>query len=165
MRSAALLFCTLMLWLVFASVAPAAHAGGPAVDRNEHRVVDAVNWIRGSYRLPGLKLNRSLSRAADYHSWEMLAANYFAHSSRNGASFSSRVKAFRRSRRVGETLAMVPRCTRRGARRAVRMWMLSASHRDVLLSRRFRRIGVGMRSGRIGSGRACMVTADVASRR
>lgn len=165
MRSAALLFCTLMLMLVYASAAPAAQARGPAMDGNEHRVVDAVNWIRGSYRLPALKRSRSLNRAADYHSREMLAANYFAHSSRNGGSFSSRVQAFRRSRRVGETLAMVSRCSRRAARQAVKMWMYSPTHRDVLLSSRYRRIGVGMRAGQIGSRRACMVTADLASRR
>ena len=37
--------------------------------------------------------------------------------------------------------------------------------RAVLLSRGFRRVGIGRRKGRLGSHRACLVTADFASRR
>jgi len=35
----------------------------------------------------------------------------------------------------------------------------------VLLSRGFRRVGIGRRVGRIGTGRACLVTADFGSSR
>ena len=88
----------------------------------------------------------------------MLRADYFA---------ARRVRlsacaATSRSRRIGETIAMTTRCS---ARRVVRMWLNSRPHRAVLLSRGFRRVGVGRRVGRLGARRACLVTADFASRR
>jgi hypothetical protein len=49
--------------------------------------------------------------------------------------------------------------------RVVSMWMNSGTHRAVLLSSRFKRVGVARRGGHLGGGRACMVTADFASRR
>jgi uncharacterized protein YkwD len=95
----------------------------------------------------------------------MLRANYFAHPSSNGGAFESRVRSFTHARRVGETLAMLSRCGRGTARTVVSMWMNSPGHRAVLMSSRFRRIGVGRRTGSLGGSRACMVTADFASRR
>jgi uncharacterized protein YkwD len=107
-----------------------------------------------------------LGRAADYHSREMLYGNYFAHPSLNGRSMSSRVRRYSHSRRVGETLAMLSGGCRRGmAGRVVGMWMSSSTHRAVLLSAGFRRVGVARRVGRLGGRRACVVTADFASRR
>jgi uncharacterized protein YkwD len=49
--------------------------------------------------------------------------------------------------------------------KVVSMWMNSGSHRAVLLSSRFKSVGVARRGGRLHGGRACMVTADFASRR
>jgi uncharacterized protein YkwD len=45
------------------------------------------------------------------------------------------------------------------------MWLNSPGHRAVLLSGKYRRVGIGRRVGRLGSSRACLVTADFASRR
>jgi uncharacterized protein YkwD len=165
MRPVALVLCTLSAVLVLAASAPAAQAGGPRLDGAERTVVRAVNRARARYGLARLRAVRSLSRAADHHSWEMLAANYFAHVSSNGGSMGRRVRRFARYRHVGEVLARTRRCGRRSARRAVRMWLRSPAHRGVLLSRRYRRIGVGARGGRLGALRACVVTADLASRR
>ena len=50
------------------------------------------------------------------------------------------------------------------ARRVVRMWMSSPPHRAILLSGRYRRIGLAKRTGTLGSMRACVVTADFASK-
>jgi uncharacterized protein YkwD len=87
----------------------------------------------------------------------MLAADYFSH-----GAFSQRVRRYVRFRSIGETLAMTSRCS---ARRVVRMWLNSPGHRAVLLSGAYRRVGIGRRTGRLGSQRACLVTADFASRR
>jgi uncharacterized protein YkwD len=160
MRPVALLLCTLSFAMLSAAAAPAAEAAGPRLSAGERALVRAVNGVRARHGLPRLARTRSLSRAADSHSRRMLANDFFAH-----GAMAARLRRFARFRRVGETLAMVSGCGRRGARRIVHMWMASPGHRAVLLSRRYRRIGVGARSGRLGATRTCVVTADFASRR
>ena len=160
MRPVALLLCTLSVTLMYAAAAPAAQAAGPRLGPGERTMVRSINRIRARHGLPRLIHTRGLSRAADRHSRAMLARDFFAH-----GSMVRRVRRYGHFRRVGENLAMVPRCGRRGARRTVRMWMASAPHRANILARGFRRIGVGARAGRLGATRACVVTADFASRR
>ncbi len=159
MRPVALVLCTLttLLVLSFAAAAPAAQAGSPRLDRGERSVIRAINRARASHGLRRLLTGRRLARAADAHSRNMLRADFFSH-----GAFSQRVRRYVRYRSIGETIAMTSRCS---ARTVVRMWLNSPSHRAVLLSSRFRRVGVGRRLGRLGSSRACLVTADFASRR
>jgi uncharacterized protein YkwD len=157
MRSFALALCALSTLLFFVSSAPAAQAAGPRLDRGERGIVRAINRVRARHGLPKLRAHRRLARAADAHSRNMLRSDFFAH-----GAFARRVHRYVRFRRVGETLAYSSRC---GGRTFVRMWLRSPSHRAVLLARGFRRIGVGRRKGRLGSRRACVVTADFASRR
>jgi len=159
MRSVALVLSTFTMLLVlsFATAAPAAQAGGPQIDRGERSVIRSINRARASHGLRGLRAGRRLARAADAHSRNMLRADFFAH-----GSFAQRVRRYVRLRSIGETLAMTSRCS---ARKVVRMWLNSPSHRAVLLSRQFRRVGVGRRLGRLGASRACLVTADFGSRR
>ncbi len=140
-------------------------AANPRVDGKERAIVHAINRQRSKRGLAKLRSSDRLARAADYHSWEMLDANYFAHSSRDGGSFDSRVRRFARHRAVGETLAWMSGCGRGSASRVVRMWMNSPPHRAVLLTSQYRRIGVGKRTGHLGSTRACVITADFGSRR
>jgi uncharacterized protein YkwD len=158
MRSVALVLCTLSMLLVFSSAAaPAAEAAGPRIDRGERTVIRAINRARAAHGLRRLRANRRLARAADAHSRNMLRADFFAH-----GSFAQRVRRYVRLRSIGETIAMTSRCS---GRTVVRMWLNSPGHRAVLLSRQFRRVGVGRRLGRLGSSRACLVTADFGSRR
>ena len=157
MRSVALALCCAFTSLFFVASAPAAQAAGPRIDRGERAIVRAINRTRAHYGLHRLHTGGRLARAADAHSRSMLAADYFAH-----GSFASRVRRYASFKRVGETLAWNTRC---GARRFVRMWLNSPGHRAVLLSHSYRRVGVGRRVGRLGVRRACMVTADFASRR
>jgi uncharacterized protein YkwD len=157
MRSVALVLSTLTMLLLLIVAAPAAQAGGPRLDAGERAVVRAINRARSRHGLKRLYAGRRLARAADLHTRTMLASNVFAH-----GAFAQRVRRFVRYRSIGETLAMSSRC---GARRIVGMWLRSPGHRAVLLSRRFRRVGIGRRQGRLGARRACVVTADFASRR
>ena len=156
MRSVALALCCALTSLFLVASAPAAQAAGPRLDRGERAIVRAINRARSHYGLHRLHAGGKLARAADAHSRSMLAADYFAH-----GSFASRVRRYASFKRVGETLAWNSRC---GARTFVRMWLGSPSHRAVLLSHRFRRIGIGRRVGHLGIRRACVVTADFASR-
>src|SRR5215216_2859331 len=147
-------------------VAPAAAFAGPArLDKRERAIVRGVNAQRGHYGLARVKASRPLARAADYHSWEMLDADYFAHESRDGGPFDQRVRRYANKRAPGETLAMLGGgCGRGSARRIVRMWMNSPGHRAILLSSAYRRIGVAKRTGSLGSTEACLVTADFSSK-
>jgi uncharacterized protein YkwD len=167
MRTVALLTfaCGCLLTAVLAEPAGAA-AGTARVDKRENAMIRGINAQRARYGLAPVRASRRLGRAADYHSWEMLDANYFAHASRDGGPFDARVRRFANPRALGETLAMLGGgCGRRSARRVVRMWMHSSGHRAILLSGKYRRIGLAKRTGRLGGGRACVVTADFASKR
>jgi uncharacterized protein YkwD len=157
MRPVALLFCTFTALLFSVSAAPVAQAAGPRVDSGERAVVRAINKARGQHGIKRLRSAPRLARAADVHTRSMLVRNYFSH-----GAFAQRVRRYVSFRRIGETIAWSSRCSARGI---VRMWLNSPGHRAVLLSRGYRRVGVGRRTGRLGSTRACVVTADFGSRR
>jgi uncharacterized protein YkwD len=159
--------------LLAAIAAAYAAAGGPAVtpaagraklDGVERAVIRHVNAFRGRHGLPRVRPSRSLSRAADRHSRDMLARDFFAHFSSDGTSFDRRVRRYAGADAVGETLAVLPNDTG-GAAAIVRMWIASPPHRAVLLTGRFQRIGVARRRGSLGGGRRSVVTADFASTR
>jgi uncharacterized protein YkwD len=162
--SVALVAVCLVAWLTITPTP--AHAGKASMNARERAVVRSINRQRAHHGLGHVRGSAALARAADYHSWEMLDANYFAHESRDGGPFDARVRRYTRRRALGETLAMLGGGCRHGmATRVVRMWMNSPGHRAILLSPAFRRVGIGARAGSLGSGRACVVTADFASRR
>jgi uncharacterized protein YkwD len=151
---------TLAIALLAVVATPA--AAGPRHDAVERAIVSEVNEHRAAHGLAGLDASPDLGRAADYHTWEMLDANYFSHDSRDGGSFDERIRRFADHDAIGETLAMLSSGCR--AQRVVRIWMDSPKHRAILLSGSFQRIGIGKRTGDLGSGRACVVTADFGSR-
>jgi uncharacterized protein YkwD len=137
----------------------------PRVDSKERAIVSAINRQRAKHGLAKVRSSRRLARAADFHSWEMLDANYFAHESRDGGPFDERVRRYAKHRSLGETLAMLGGCGKGSARRVVRMWMGSPGHRAILLSSAYRRVGLGKRTGDLGGSKACVVTADFGSRK
>ena len=144
----------------------AAFAGPARLDKRERAMIRGINRQRAHYGLAALKPHKRLSRAADFHSWEMLDANYFAHTSRNGGPFDERVRRYVNKRALGETLAFLGgTCGRGSAHRVVRMWMDSPGHRAILLSGAYRRVGLAKRVGSLGSMKACVVTADFGSKR
>jgi uncharacterized protein YkwD len=145
--------------------APIAHASSAArLTASEMSVIRLMNQVRARHGLPALKASPRLARAADGHSRDMLRHDFFAHPSSDGTPFDARVRSYAPARRVGENLAMLGG-VRRAARKVVRMWLSSAAHRQILLSRGFRRVGVGTRSGRLGGHVATVYTVDFASRR
>jgi uncharacterized protein YkwD len=150
---------------LFSSSLTGVAAAKPHVDGKERAIVRAINRQRSKHGLSALRSSRRLARAADFHSWEMLDANYFAHESRDGSPFDARVRRFAHHRTLGETLAMLGGCGRKAARHVVRMWMNSPGHRAILLSSSYRRVGIGKRTGDLGGNRACVVTADFGSKK
>jgi uncharacterized protein YkwD len=120
----------------------------------EHAVLNGINQVRSSHGLGGLSPSGRLSAAASRHSRRQIRAGRLGHDL--GGSPLQRLSGGN-NRRVGETIALV---SRQSPGRVISMWMNSASHRAVLLTPGFRRVGIGARRGRIAGSRGIVVTAD-----
>jgi uncharacterized protein YkwD len=102
----------------------------------------------------------------------MAKDGYFAHESANGSAFWKRLKRFYpsagyRSWTVGENLLW--QSPDLDAAQAMKLWMASPSHRDNLLSRRWRDVGVAAVRVESGSGpfrgrTVVLVTLDFGAR-
>ena len=130
--------------------APASAFGSSRQDATEASIIRALNGLRAKYGLPRLHTSRGLAKAADAHSATMQRTNSIGH-----GSYSQRVRRYVRTKKVGENVAWMAGCD---ANAIVQMWVRSAPHRRVMLTKSFRRIGVGRR----GSAK-CFVTADFAT--
>jgi uncharacterized protein YkwD len=148
---------------VVATAAPAPPAAA-RLSGSERAMIRLVNHARIARGLAPVHPRRTLGRAADRHSRDMLRADFFDHASSDGTPFERRVWRYTDARRIGETLAMIGQ-RRGGAARVVQMWMNSPPHRAVLLTPGFRRIGIARRWGILGGAGRAVVTADFASAR
>ena len=135
-----LVACSLVACAVALSAPPPASASSLA-----GRVIAYVNQVRKERGRRPLRASPSLARSSSRYARWMLRNDYFGH---RGA-----IAASGRFRRLGEALAM-QWGWRPSWRWAVRAWMRSATHRRILLSGSFSRIGVGMALGRMGRRRA-----------
>jgi uncharacterized protein YkwD len=111
-------------------------------------VVCLHNRIRGEHRLPALRANRRLRRAAVGHSRDMVANRYFEHTTPAGITMVDRILRAKYVRKgdgwaLGENLAWGTGSlgTPRGA---VDAWMASPGHRANVLRRAYRELGVGV---------------------
>src|SRR5262245_10047290 len=138
----------------------------------ESAVVSRINLIRRGRGLRPLRSNRRLSAAAHFHSRDMASKGYFEHDSANGTAFWRRIERFYPSQgfnswTVGENLLWASDTY--GASFAVREWMNSPPHRQNLLSREWREVGIGAVTvssapGAYGGRAVTIVTADFGSR-
>jgi uncharacterized protein YkwD len=152
--------------------APSVKRMGSSTSALEAQVLADVNATRRQRGLRALRFSASLSRAAEFHSRDMVRRGYFSHDSANGAAFWRRVQRFYpsagyRSWAVGENLVWAsPDLT---AASALSMWMGSAPHRANLLSRQWREIGLSAvhsasAPGVFGGHAVTIVTANFGSR-
>jgi uncharacterized protein YkwD len=114
-----------------------------------------INHIRARHGLGKLRASWSLLASSGRYAHWMMRADYFGH--------LSRIAVASKWRAAGETLEW-HRGWRLRPRYVVRAWMHSPSHRHVLLSSRFHRIGMGKARGRFAGGRATMWVVHVGSR-
>jgi uncharacterized protein YkwD len=160
--------------------AAATHASAPqrrsraqsATSALEVAVVGRINVLRRGRGLRPLRWNGRLAAAADYHSRDMARGGYFEHDSANGTAFWRRIERFYPSRgfrswTVGENLLWASDTY--GAPFAVREWMASPPHRENLLSRDWREVGIGAVTvssapGAYGGRAVTIVTADFGAR-
>jgi uncharacterized protein YkwD len=135
---------------VAVAAASAVPREAPAI-RLARAAVCLINHRRTVRGLPRLRLNRRLSRAAMLHTHDMVRRHYFSHVSRSGRDVSDRLHATRYlggrfSWVVGENLAWGSG-TYGSPRHVVRSWMKSSGHRRNILDRRFRELGIGVKTG------------------
>lgn len=98
-----------------------------------------------------LRAGAELDLAAARHATDMVERRYFSHVSPGGGDLADRARraGFARSDcswRVGEVLAWGVG-SRSTARATVRAWLRSPSHRRILVSDRYGRLGLGMQLG------------------
>jgi uncharacterized protein YkwD len=128
-----------------------ASVGVTAPTSGELAVVRVINTVRRANGAPALRIGPALTRAARSHSVDMVRRGYFDH-----GPFVQRLRRFGvRAPYVGENLATGTTPLSAGA--IVQMWIASPPHRQNLLDRGFRRIGVG-----VAGGSTRLVTADFA---
>lgn len=167
-RLSALLFtATVALAVLLLAAAPA-----PAYDRqaDEATMLRLINQARSSRGLHTVRSFDALHRAARAHSCDMLRRDYFAHSSLSGLGVSARARRAGygitgwSGWSVGEVIAWGSGSL--GSPRAVfKAWMRSPGHRSVLLTRRWRDVGVGCERGTFkGIRGVCMWTVDLGRR-
>ena len=111
-----------------------------------------VNRIRQAHGINRLRPSFSLFVSAKLYARRMIRSDYFGH--------QARIPVAARFRAAGETLAWHASWRLR-PRKTVRRWMRSPSHRAVLLSSRFTRLGVGRARGRYAGRRATMWVVHV----
>jgi len=155
------------LALLALSAAPAL-----AFDRqaNENTMLRLINNARAGRGLHTVRSFEALHKAARAHAGDMLRRDYFAHSSLSGLTIGTRARRAGYAVNgwsawsVGEVIAWGSGA--RGTPQAVfRSWMNSSGHRRIILTKRWRDVGVGCSRGTFkGIGGVCMWTVDLGRR-
>jgi uncharacterized protein YkwD len=142
-----------------------------SIDEVRRAVTCLINRQRAHHGMRRLHGSVALGIAAQVHSDAMASQNFFSHEGEDGTPESRAASAGymtgAKTWGLGENLewasgkAATPRAIVDG-------WMNSAEHRDVMLSRRFRQIGIGVTEGSPMSPdvqNAAMFTADFGFRK
>ena len=109
-----------------------------------YEVVNLVNQERATAGLAPLKENWELSRVARYKSEDMVAKNYFSHTSPTYGSPFQMINDFGISyKAAGENIA----AGQKTPAEVVEAWMNSEGHRKNIMSNTFTEIGVGYVKG------------------
>ena len=110
-------------------------SGGPAA-----QVVALTNQQRAANGCGALTVDSRLTAAAQKHSADMSANNYFDHDSRDGRTFDQRIRAEGYSSPGAENIAQ----GQRSAQEVMNDWMNSPGHRQNILDCSLTTIGVGL---------------------
>jgi len=118
----------------------------PAQASPQSDLLAKMNQVRKAHRVPPLKLNRVLTRPALAHSRHLAKTGELDHNGADGKPFWVRIHRAGYSKRkaVGENLGMIGGCSANEADTMVRMWLRSPGHRQNLLSRDFRYVGIAI---------------------
>jgi uncharacterized protein YkwD len=118
-----------------------------------------LNRVRTSHHLGAVREDTRMDRGALGHSRDMARRGYFAHGSWPGRVMASAGSA----RSVGEVIGWrVQSSPSSEASNLVREWLGSPPHREVLLSNRFDRIGIGRATSTSRRKATALYTVDFA---
>ena len=127
-----------------------------SLSAQEQSLIQAINNARTARGVPPVRVGVCLRRAARSHSRTMARTGSFAH----GDWYRRLRRHGVRGRTLGETLAWGVGVDGT-ASAIVAMWLASPPHRATMLSRSFRRVGVGVVVGTMsGFSGASVATAD-----
>ncbi len=162
--------------VILLAVAAAACAAGAAAapERSEHHagialhLVEGINAIRAQHGLAPVRPAPSLRLAALAHTRIQVKRGAFTHDSPDGSSFSDRIARFYGQRGfsrwgVGENLLYGPVSI--SPDEALRVWLDSPAHREILLEPSWRDIGivaleVHQAPGEFGGNDVVVITSD-----
>lgn len=119
---------------------------GVSYSISDQELLNLTNKIRQEHNLPKLDLNQQLSQSAYGKARNMFEKNYWAHFSSDGISPWDFIRNSGYSYiYAGENLAK----GFRGSEDVINAWMASPSHRENLLSDRYRDIGFAVVPGKL----------------
>jgi uncharacterized protein YkwD len=152
--------------LVISAASSATANAGTVPPRKE--LLRAINHLRATYGLSGVRGAIALRGIALSHSEDMLRRDYFSHTSPTGSTLAYRVRrsGFVRgySWDAGEVLAWGIG-THAGAKATAVAWLNSSPHRAIMLSPAYHWVGIGRNCGQYRSyAHACVWTADFVTR-
>jgi uncharacterized protein YkwD len=108
------------------------------------QVLSLVNSERAKAGCRAVRASAALQSAAQAHSGDMAAHDYFSHTSRDGRTFADRIRAAGyRGSTIGENIA----AGQSTAAAVMRSWMASPGHRANILNCSFTALGVGHATG------------------
>ena len=156
-----------------AVAAPSSSGRSASYDSLETGIVSEINTLRRRHGLAPLRVSRPLTLAAEAHGGAMATRGFFSHTSGDGTPFWKRIERYYGSSgyglwSVGENLAWAAPSI--DAATTVRMWMNSPGHRRVLLTPKWREVGLAAVRVQAGPGvyggrPVTVVTADFGVRR
>jgi uncharacterized protein YkwD len=117
-----------------------AGAATSAVATREDQVSTLINQQRAGQGCGPLATDEKLRTVARAHSTDMVARNYFSHTSPDGITFDVRVRSAGYTRAYAENIAY----GYRSAADVVKGWMDSPGHRRNILNCTYNRAGVGV---------------------
>jgi uncharacterized protein YkwD len=137
----------------------------------EERVLKLHNHARAAHGLKALCVQPDLTKAARAHSQEMLDKDYATHESYDGETVKHRLASFGYTfdgcsyYAYGENIAWG--CGSYGSPDSIfDWWMHSPGHRGNILDKRYREVGIGVRTGTFKTcTRAATYTVDFGVRR
>ena len=161
------------LWAVATPAGATSAHRASATRALEQGVLEDMNAFRREHGLAQLRMSSALSSAARKHSTDMATRGYFSHTSVGGTPFDRRIARFypmgnKHYWSVGENLLWSSPDV--DAAHALEMWINSFEHRKVMLTARWREIGlaavhVPSAPGTYGGREVTIVTADFGIRR
>ena len=134
--------CTLISLLV----ASPALAAAPTERDAQKELLKEINAARREHGRAPLKLSKVLAKPARGHSSWVARTGNLTHDGADGKPFYVRLyrAGFPRTKAVGENLGIISDCATNVAAQMVQMWLDSPAHRRVMLSPRFRVVGLGV---------------------